>query len=135
MTNANTLPLTVSDLVWVDDLDQFARETTSDLQALVQDVYHSFLEQPGENLDVPDRGIGILTLLSGTVDQLVIAKNRAEQQLPLDPRIDAATCVITQDPDGGYDLQVTIMVDGSVIGIALDYTASEGLSLVGWGPQ
>lgn len=132
---ATTLPLTVPDLVCVDDVDLFARETTSDLETLVQDVYHTLIELPGSNLDVPTRGIGITTLLSGTTANLTTIINKIDQQLPQDSRIDGCSTTITQDPNGTYRINIVLQVDGSVVGMQLDWAAAAGLVLASWGLQ
>jgi hypothetical protein len=123
----------VQELVCVDDVDQFGREVTSDLEALVQDVYHMMIEDPGSNLDLPDRGIGIYSLLSGTTSNMRTIVNRIDQQLPLDDRIDASSTTVTQNPDGSYSINVQLDVDGTVVGIVFDYSAAQVLSLTSWG--
>lgn len=128
------LPLTVPDVVCLLDLDPFARETTSDLQTLAQDVFHILLEPPGNNIDVPDRGIGIEQLLSGTLASLQQAANRIDHELPKDDRIDACSTTITQDPDGTYQLHIEIQVDATVVGLDFSFAAASGLSMVGWSP-
>lgn len=133
---ANALPLTVPDVVCTDDVDQYARETTSDLETLVQDVFHILIELPGTNIDDPDRGVGVEALLSGSAANIGTVQKRIEAQLLRDDRIDACTTEVSSDPDSGtYNLAITIQVDGSVVGLSFAYDAASGLSLVSWGVQ
>lgn len=126
------LPLTVQEVVCLYDVDRFARECRSDLEALVQDVLHILLEEFGSNLDVPDRGIGIMSLLSGSVANLRAVSQRIDQQLPRDSRIDTSSTDTTQDPDGTYRIRIQIGVKGAVIGLALATTAAHALELINW---
>jgi hypothetical protein len=126
----------VTDLVCVDDVDLFARETTSALQALVQDVYHMLIEAPGSNLDVPGRGIGIYNLLSAPSANQKQMANLIDQQLPLDARIDACTTTIVSDAElGTIAFLLKVQVDGSVLTIPVTYSPDLGLVLGQWGIQ
>lgn len=125
----------VTDLVCVDDVDLFARETASPLEALVQDVYHMLIELPGTNLDVPARGIGIYSLLSGSTANEKQMANVIDQQLPLDTRIDACTTTITVDAEGVTQFLLKIQVDGSILTMPLSYSPDLGLVLGEWSQQ
>jgi len=133
VTQPAQLPHNLQEVVCFDDLDLFGRETRSDLEALVQDVYHMLIEELGSNLDVPDRGIGIYSLLSGSnIDVRAIAQ-RIDQQLPRDPRIDASSTSVEVGADGGYTLRIQIQAAGSVVGLAFAFASAAGLSLISWG--
>lgn len=124
----------VSDLVCFDDVDLFARETTDLVQILIQDVYHWLIEDLGTNLDVPDRGIGIYGLLSGTVKDLKAIANKIDQQFGnLDARIDASQTTITQDSQGVYQIGIALQVDGQKLGLSFVYAPGRRLSLASWG--
>lgn len=125
------LPLTYRDLVCLQDLDPFAKETQSDLETLSQDVLHILLEVLGSNLDDQDRGLGVVTLLSGTQTNLAAVSSDAATQLTKDPRIDSATVNITQTNTEAFTLQITISVAGSVLGLSYAYTAAGGLLYTG----
>ncbi len=118
------LPLTYPDLVCVADLDPFGQETTSDLQSLIQDIFHVLKELPGSNPDDPDRGVGVDMYLNGTVDNFKKMAGTIENQLALDDRIDSATCATTQNPDGTYLIKIQINVAGAVI--PLEYGWQDG---------
>ncbi len=115
------LPLTYTDLVCIDDMDPFAAETTSDLQNLIQDIYHVILEDPGSNMDDPERGFGLMSLLSGTVDQFLASASGIDTEVEKDPRVDSSSTVIVQTgrADYPYQIQITIVVDGTVYGLSM----------------
>jgi hypothetical protein len=125
------LPLTVPDVVCMLDVDAFARETTSDLQSLTQDVFHRLLETPGSNPDDPTLGIGVEEMLSGTSPNLAQITRKVDEQLALDPRIDSISSTLTSTTDGNgpasYTLAIAIQVNGSVTSLTFLYTAAGGL--------
>lgn len=128
----------VTDLVCLDDVDLFARETADPLQQLVQDVYHTLIEKPNTNLDVPNRGVDVLSSLSGTVSDLKILANRIDQQLPLDPRIDTSSTIIVppQGTEEDYELRITLQVDGALLNLVFTYSPGEALFILStWGLQ
>jgi phage baseplate assembly protein W len=135
VNNANALPLTVQELVCVEDVDQFAREVTSDLEALVQDIFHMLREKRGSNLDLPDRGIDIDSQLSAPTTNLRTIAGSIDHQLVLDPRVDASSTTITQQSDGSYLIALRVQVGTTVLGAAFSFGAGAGISLVSWGPQ
>lgn len=112
-----TLPLTYHDWVCVNDLDPYGRETQSDLETLQNDVLHILQETLGSNLDDPDRGLGLMAALSGTTDALQQLIANASEQLIKDPRIDSASATLTQNPDGSFLIDITVVVDDTVIGL------------------
>lgn len=125
------LPLSAPELRWYDDLDSFAAEVASDYEALTQDVYHMLIENPGENLDDPQRGIGVPQMLSGNAANLATICARIDSQLVRDPRIDASKSTLTPLVDGNgnasYFLEVQIAVNGAVITLQYSYTSAGGL--------
>ena len=121
------LPLTVPDLVCVLDVDAFAAETTSDLQTLVQDVFHILLEDEGSNPDDPTRGVGVDNYLNGTLAKANRLPAKIEQQLLEDDRIDACSASLSAQPDGSYGLHIVITVDGTVVPLDYTYTTATGL--------
>ena len=129
MSNAipPALPLTYPDAVCVLDLDAYGTETTSDLQTLVQDVYHILLETPGSNIDLPTRGVGVKQYLSGPTASLTALSNKIETEMLEDDRIDTCTSKVTQDSTGAYILKLQIGVGGTVLGLSFAYTQAGGL--------
>lgn len=118
-----TLPLTYTDLICVDDLDPFANETTSDLQNLIQDIGHLLKEFPGTNPDDPDRGIGVETYLSGTLDNFRNLSALIESQVTKDPRVDTCTCSIDTSTEN-FTVNISVGVSGTVI--PLEFGWSDG---------
>lgn len=141
MSNATSLPLTYADLVCVDDVDPNALETGSDLENLEQDVYHIVLEELASNVDDPDRGVGVQSLLSGDTSTIATLPRLLEAQLLKDDRIDQARAQLiqipaggqfsdgTSAPAGGYELAVVYVPSGNVVPSTLSFgfTASGGL--------
>lgn len=125
------LPLTYAEPVCVLDCDPDANETTSDLQNLVQDVYHRLIEIPGSNPDDATLGIGVQQLLSGTVTNMMGLQQRVPQQLLEDDRISSCDVSIVQNPDGSYTLALQLGVAGAVLGLEYGYTAAGGLVQTG----
>lgn len=123
------LPLTVSDLVCVDDLDAFGGETQSDLETLAQDVYHLLLERKSSNLDDPTRGIGAEGLLSGSADALAAAPSIIDSQLRKDTRIQASKTTLSQGSDGSYLLAIAIQPVGSLVPLPLKFSYSKATGL------
>lgn len=136
---STALPLTAPELVALDDLDLFAGEVASDLEALKQDVYHLLIEAPGSNPDDVDRGVGIDDMLSSPTTKLTSIPQIIEAQLQRDERIDAARARVVQIqpggalpdgtalPDGGYLLEVEIAVGESVVPLSFLSTSTGGL--------
>jgi hypothetical protein len=124
------LPLTYTDLVGLDDLDPTMSETTSDLQNLLQDVYHILLETLGSNLDDQNRGVGVYQYLSGTSVQLTSLPGVIETQLGGDNRIDAVSATLAAMTSGPYPyvLNLALTVDGSVINLSYGYSQNGGLT-------
>jgi hypothetical protein len=126
-----SLPLTYTDLVCIDDVDLFAMETTSDFQNLIQDVTHILVELNGSNLDDVNNGIGIETYLSGPTGQLTALCANIENELITDSRIDTCACTITNNPtdtNAPYLIQVNIGVSGQIIGLQFAWNSATGLT-------
>jgi len=121
------LPLTYPDLAAEVDLDANAAETTSDLQTLKQDVLHILEEPAGSNLDDPDRGIGLVQLLSGSTIPLTAIPGIIDGQLVKDDRIDASKTALTQEADSSFVLDIQVSVAGTVVGLGYSYSAVGGL--------
>jgi hypothetical protein len=134
------LPLTVPDLDWVEDMDLFAGETTSDLQTLAQDVFHILIEVLGSNIDDVSRGVGLGRVLSGTEGQLSDITRIIDAQLQKDERIDASTTTLTKLPpgstlangtplpNGGYSIDIEIVAGSKVLGSSFSFTSDGGLA-------
>ena len=140
--NASTLPLTYPDALCFDDVDALGRETTSDLQTLVQDVYHSLIEDPGSNIDCNvngvTRGVGIYGLLSSSAtDPLQSIERRVATGLLQDERI--STCQVSiiapTSPEEPYGINLTIGVGTLVLGLSFSFSATLGLQFNSWQVQ
>jgi hypothetical protein len=129
MTTPAQPVLTVPDVVCLDDVDPFGRETTSDLQTLWQDVYHMLVEVLGSNIDDTERGIGIRQLLSGTSSDLTAAAARIDQGLEHDDRISSSSTTVTLNPDGSYTVGISIVVGSATVGNSYSYSAAAGLQV------
>jgi len=123
--------LTIPDLVCLDDLDPFGRETTTDLESLWQDVYHVLIEILGSNPDDTSRGAGVMQLLSGDVAALDRLPSRIDHALEADPRINASTTTITQEPDASYRIAIAIDTAAGVTGLQFSYSSAGGLVFLG----
>lgn len=126
---STVLPLTYPDLVCDLDLDPFANETTSDLQNLIQDVYHLLLELSGSNLDDPTRGIGVEQYLNGRFDDLQTLMNTIELQISQDDRVKNCQATVQQlaNPEH-YEIIVKIGVGDDTIGLSFDWASVSGLT-------
>jgi hypothetical protein len=126
MSNTSSLlPLTVADLVCIEDLDANGAETTSDMQTLVQDVYHVVIEKIGSNIDDIARGIGAENLLSGDSNALLNLAQVVESQLGEDDRIAGVTATVSQILPGGTLPDATLLPEGGfLLEIDIDPAAS-----------
>lgn len=134
MAKTPTLPLTYTDGVCFDDVDGFGRETTSDLENLVQDVFHILDEDPGSNPDDINRGIGVYGMLSGSSVDLAKVASRVDRELAKDDRIDSSktTIAVTAGQPNAYTMNLRIVVDGTVVGLSFAFDAVNGLSFNSW---
>lgn len=131
MTQPVPLPLTYADGLCVLDVDPLGAETTSDLQNLIQDVFHLLITWPGTNPDDPTLGIGVDLYLSGTTKDLDALQKKIPQQLLEDDRIPTCTASVTQEADGSFTLDVEIGVGSSTLGLQYSYTQEGGLLQTG----
>lgn len=97
------------DLRCLEDLDLYGAECTSALEELVQDLFHRLLERPGENLDDPDRGLGLGDLLSGPVDANKLSA-LIKRELQKDTRVTSADVTVTEVQNGNGPSTVTIAI-------------------------
>ena len=107
--------MSAPDLVWLDDMDAYASETTSEEQNLEQDVLHMLAEDLGSNLDAPEQGAGVANILGAPTSEFEVMIRTIEAALRLDDRVDSSTVALTQLPSGGYNLDVTVQVAGDVL--------------------
>ena len=119
----------VTDAVCVDDLDPNGNETTSDAQALAQDVYHVLLEVVGSNLDDLNRGLGVEGYASAPSSKLALLPSICDSQLQKDTRITSSrtTLVQTSTAPMAFTLSIQIIASGEVIPLAFLYTPTTGL--------
>jgi hypothetical protein len=121
----NPFLLSSPDVVSWDDLDALGAECTSELQVLEQDVYHLLIEELGSNPDDPNRGIGIESYLSGTEVDFMQLPALIDAQLRDDDRITDSATSITLNDDGTYEVDINIMVSGTVY--TLPYAYANGV--------
>lgn len=103
------------------DLDLFAAECDDPLEELEQDNFHRIVEAPGSNLDDPDRGLGISSVLSGVADRSL--GPRAEAELLKDPRNRAVRARVSSDGDGSYRMDLEVEADEGVVAMAVGFGA------------
>jgi hypothetical protein len=130
-TGANgeqTVQVPVTDLVAVDDLDANGAETTSDLQAYAQDIYHELIEAPGSNLADPAGGIGIGGLMSGASSDVVRAVSTIDPRLSQDPRCaKSETTLVTDSLGAPVSASIDIEPVGSLLPLNFSWSKSAGL--------
>lgn len=117
------------DLLCIEDFDPLGREVGA-RDAYIQDIYHSLLEEPGTNFDMPSRGLGLMGWLSAAYsDQW---PRLIEQDCKRNELTTEAVCTITQASDGSLKIFVTLQIDGAAIAleIALDVTSGAKLTVV-----
>lgn len=110
------------DLVCLDDLDEFASETDDELEQLAQDIEHRLLEEYGSNPDDEDRGVGLLSRLSGTDDPTKIAR-LIEADLLKDERVLTCAALVTLTTSGN---------SGAFASVSITVTTSDGLLKLGY---
>ncbi len=125
------LPFTYPDIVCENDCDPFMRETTSDLQNLIQDVLHVLRELPGSNPDDPTRGVGVELYLGGTVDTFNSLVSTIERQLIQDSRITSCSCAVTSNADGTYLLRIDLGVGADIIPLSFGWQHGNFTNLSG----
>lgn len=127
---AASLPLTYADCVCELDVDAFARETTSDLQNLEQDLLHVLMQELGSNLDDPDRGVGIVSLLSGSTLDLPRVARRIEIEFVKDDRVATCTATLSTQSDGSVRIDIAVGVGIAVLGLAYSYDSTNGVQVI-----
>lgn len=109
------------------DMDTLGTETISELQNLAQDLGNRLTELPGSNLDfgTPNsRGIGIMTYLSGTTQQLAGLPHRIDAEFEQDPRVVQSATVLTKQADGSYVISTQLVTVAGVFGLAWSWSQS-----------
>ncbi len=112
----------------LEDMDPFATETSDPYEQILQDVFHRLIEDPGSNPDDPDRGLGLLAMLSGVLDPTL--KHDIEAEVRKDPRLDGCTATISLlsggDSNAGktYRIDLELQVDDIVLNLALQSDGS-----------
>ncbi len=110
------------------DIDAIATETTSELQNLQQDLTNRLTEMPGSNLDFGspnNRGIGIMSYLSGTTQKLAGLPGRIDAEFIQDPRVTAsATAPFVRQPDGSYVISTQLVCIAGVVGLSWGWSQS-----------
>jgi hypothetical protein len=110
------------DLVCQDDLDEFGGETDDELEQLAQDLLHRLLEDYGSNPDDEERGVGLMSRLSGTDSPTMIAR-LIEADFLNDDRV--LTCVATVALVGAGNT-------GAVATLSITITTTDGLLKLGY---
>ncbi len=127
----SSLPLTIPDAVCDPDVDPYGRETTSDLQSLIQDVTHVLKELPGSNPDDPDRGVGVDLYLGATAATLNSLCGLIEAQLNVDDRIQSTSATVELQEDDTYRIKLDIEVGGEIIPLLFGWQAGNFTNLSG----
>jgi hypothetical protein len=106
------------DLLWLDDMDPFALETTSDSQELEQDVIHVIEQDLASNPDDPSRGLGVANASSEQVSANPTAYTQAaEQEVQKDDRVVSCSASITVTNDGSVALVIDIEEDDAQLDV------------------
>lgn len=109
----------MSDIACEDDMDLFGSDTKSELQEIQQDAWHTMIDEPGDNLDDLDAGLGLEDELSKDAATLNGVEARTEVALAVDDRIAGVKATLTKDvEEETYTLDVQIQpvagVEGTV---------------------
>lgn len=102
----------IPDLECLDDLNPMAAEVT-ELGALRQDNYHTLIEGSGTNVDAPERGLGMLSRLSGAIDQAF--ERVVEADLLRDSRNASVQATLSQAGDDTYELSIEYVPFGDEV--------------------
>lgn len=116
------------DLLAFEDLDLFGTELDDPLEELRQDLFHRMIEAPGSNLDDPDRGLGLLDMLSGVFDPGLA--NRIEAECLKDDRVEAAKCTLEDLGQGSFRATLEIEANGEAMGVVLEDDGAGGVRIV-----
>jgi len=101
------------DVVCFDDLDLQGAEMDDPVAELEQDCYHRLIEMPGSNPDDVTRGLGLVSFLSGPIDDSLGGKIDAE--LRKDDRVEGTAVTITETGPGEYKIEIEIEPEGSIV--------------------
>jgi hypothetical protein len=120
----------ITDAVCYEDLDPNGNETTSDAQALSQDIFHILLEVYGSNLDDLARGIGVEGWLSANSDKIEALPSIIDSQLRKDTRITSSKSklIVLGTSPPSYQINIELVASGSVIPLAFLFTQAQGLT-------
>jgi hypothetical protein len=105
-----------------DDIDEFGRELDDPIEEFYQDVVHMLFEAYRSNPDDEERSLAIEDALSGPKDRGL--KHRIEAKLEHDPRIDAASATLTDEPGNVIRIELVMKANGQELGITLEYDAA-----------
>lgn len=86
------------DVVCEYDLDEYGRDLDDADEELWQDLLHRLLEDPGSNLDDPDRGVGVVSALSGATSLPLLAR-RIEADFRKDERVRTVKATVNATGD------------------------------------
>jgi hypothetical protein len=114
------------------DMDMVATETISELQNLQQDLTNRLTEMPGSNLDFGSpntRGVGIMSYLSGTGDQLAGLPARIDAEFVQDPRVTGSQTSLVQQADGSYLVSTQLSTVAGVFGLTWGWSQSGVVAL------
>lgn len=131
MAGPPPLPLTYTDAVCGLDVDPLGRETGSDLENLVQDVFHVLLQALGSNPDDPDRGLGIEAVLNASDTAARTISGRVDRELDKDTRISSSSTSFSEQPDGSYLISIRIQVGDTVLPLDFSFDSQSGLNFLG----
>jgi hypothetical protein len=113
------------DALCLDDLDPYGREINDPLRELYSDLYHRLLEAPGSNIDDPDRGVGLFSLLSAGFDPATgpsqLVKNPIEADFRKDGRVQAVSASAALSADGTIAVSIQVVANFGVLGITATF--------------
>lgn len=95
------------------DLDLAGTDIDDPVEELNQDLFHRLIERYGSNIDDPDRGVGLLDILSSSVDAEEIAA-RVRTDFRKDDRVETVTTKLTKLDEGEYLLEIDCQPIGSI---------------------
>lgn len=98
------------DLVCREDLDDFASETDDELELFAQDLEHRLFEDYGSNPDDEDRGVGLLSRLSGTDSPALIGR-LIEADFSKDDRVLTCDARVTRSAGSAAGVVMKIDID------------------------
>jgi hypothetical protein len=109
------------------DMDALATETTSEVQNLTQDLTNRLTELPGSNLDfgTPNtRGVGLMSYLSGTTEQLAGLPHRIDAEFEQDSRVTTSATSLIKQADGSFLISTQLIAVGGVVGLSWSWSQS-----------